>query len=196
MPLISYNLNIPNAPNNPSADQPKMQINTNSINNIIARDHYEFNNNNSSGTHKQVTLTNEAAPGFADGTAALFANNPSGQSYPFWQNAIGTFPILTQGTSVLANNGYFVFQNGIIVQWGQITSTNSALTPLLFTTANINFPNNCFIVETQPYYSGSPPNGTATVAIRKSTVSNTGFSWAFVTSSGAYTGFYWFAIGN
>lgn len=53
--VISYNLDIPDAPNNPSVDQPNMRTNTNSINTIIAVDHYTFADT-PSGTHKQVTL--------------------------------------------------------------------------------------------------------------------------------------------
>lgn len=61
MSLISYNLDIPNAPNNPSNDQPDMKTNTNAINQIIGIDHVTFNTQNS-GTHLQVTYSSKNVP--------------------------------------------------------------------------------------------------------------------------------------
>ncbi len=52
MPLFTYERDIPDAPNNPSADQPDMKINTNSIDSLIGVDHYSFNQN-LGGLHKQ-----------------------------------------------------------------------------------------------------------------------------------------------
>lgn len=61
MSAISYNLNIPDGPNNPSDDQPLMKINTNAIDTILAVDHVSFNANNG-GTHDQVTFSSENTP--------------------------------------------------------------------------------------------------------------------------------------
>ena len=82
---------------------------------------------------------------------------------------------------------------GILVQWGQRTSTNSAFTVESF---NIPFPTACFVVLTQIYGTGTPPNGSGDIEIRKSTVGTASFQWCMVTNSGEYTGFYWVAIGN
>jgi len=62
MPNFIYTTNIPAAPHNPSADQPIMQVNANSINSIIGVDHYSFNSVDG-GYHKQVNLVNEANQG-------------------------------------------------------------------------------------------------------------------------------------
>ena len=58
MTTFNYNRNIPNAPNNPSSDQPLMQINTNSIEDLLDVDHFSFGETNG-GTHKQVQLINQ-----------------------------------------------------------------------------------------------------------------------------------------
>ncbi len=42
MPSFNYFRDIPNGPNDPSDDQPLMQINTNSTDDIFAVDHYSF----------------------------------------------------------------------------------------------------------------------------------------------------------
>lgn len=97
---------------------------------------------------------------------------------------------------VTANNGYTFLPGGLILQWGQVTSTASSFQTLTFATNNIAFPNNCFAVFTQIYGSGTVAGGTGTIDIRKSTVSKTSFQWAMVTSSSQYSGFYWVAIGN
>lgn len=101
---------------------------------------------------------------------------------------------------VAGDNGYTYLPGGIIVQWGRISSApTSSFATLLFNTANINFPNDCFNVWTQPYGSGTPPGGTtgtATVDIRRSTISATGFEWVFISPSSQYIGFSWIAIGN
>jgi hypothetical protein len=100
-----------------------------------------------------------------------------------------------------STNGYTFIPGGLIVQFGFINSTTtSSFQTVTFSTQpnNIAFPNACFAVFTQPYGSGTPPAAgrTATVEIRKSTISNTKFDWVYVTTSGEYSGFWWIAIGN
>lgn len=55
MTNYTYKRDIPDGPNNPSVDQPNMKINTNSIDSIIAEDHYSFGVNDG-GLHKQVRM--------------------------------------------------------------------------------------------------------------------------------------------
>ncbi len=115
----------------------------------------------------------------------------------WYQTAAGKLSQLTSNIQPLAStNGYTYIAGGLIVQWGQITSTASTFQTLTFSTNNKAFPNNCFAVFTQPYGSNTPASSQATVDIRKSTLSKTSFDWAFVTNSGQYTGFFWVAIGN
>jgi hypothetical protein len=53
MVLYNYIREIPDAPNNPSDDQPKMKINTNSIDSLINEDHFSFEQNNG-GFHRHA----------------------------------------------------------------------------------------------------------------------------------------------
>lgn len=62
MPLFNYNKDIPFATHNPSNDQPKMQVNTNSTDLLINHDHYSFNFA-LGGTHKQVNFSTELPQG-------------------------------------------------------------------------------------------------------------------------------------
>lgn len=213
MPLIGYNLNIPFATNNPSTDQPNMLQNTNAINTWNAVDHFTFGSA-LGGTHKQVSLLNEAAPGIPAGSSGvLYANVDTGQSWPFWQNALGSFHLM--GPQSLGTNGY-TWVGGILVQWGFVQGTHGSApshfnggdagSVLFATVPNIAFPNNLFNVWTAAYYqqgSGSSgrPGSQATIAISDGNgvgglFDKTGFKWVFVTNSSDYTFFSWLAIGN
>jgi hypothetical protein len=64
--MVSYNLNIPDGPNNPSNDQPKMKTNTNAIQTLISVDHVGFNTdgtppNGVGGHHLQVSFDGKNA---------------------------------------------------------------------------------------------------------------------------------------
>lgn len=61
MSLFTYNRDIPDAPNNPSNDQPKMKTNTNSTDDLIAVDHVSFNDT-PGGTHLQSTYSSKNTP--------------------------------------------------------------------------------------------------------------------------------------
>ena len=70
MTTFNYYANIPNAPDNPSYDQPLMQINSQSINSLVNVDHLTFKAAQeaapqvSDGQHKQVTLPFQNIPMF------------------------------------------------------------------------------------------------------------------------------------
>lgn len=91
---ITYNLDIPATLNNPSDDQPKMKINTNAINQLIAVDHFSFADG-SAGKHQKVTYANVTAPGAPISPASVSyttvgtAHNTVPQN--FFKNADGTF---------------------------------------------------------------------------------------------------------
>lgn len=189
---FTYTTDIPDGPNNPSNDQPDMKINTNSIDSIIAVDHVGFNTPKG-GFHKQVKFTaNQAAPGFGTGVGDIYANTASGNSWPFWENALGSFQLA--GNQTASSNGRVVIPGGIILQWGTGgLGSSSSQQNFVFPTA---FTNNCFNIQATATYSGGVPGGAASVAIRPSTVTTTGFSFLYQTNASNYTNFYWFAIGN
>lgn len=134
---FDYNTDIPNAPNNPSNDQPLMKVNTNSINSLIGIDHVGFSTNGS-GIHKQVTLINEAAPGLGDGAGVLYANLQNSQSWPFWQNGAGTASqIISQvptSTTVGPSSGYVTsLPGGLTVSAGFCTGVIDGATISILT---------------------------------------------------------------
>jgi len=93
MPAITYNLSIPNAPNNPSSDQPLMQINTNAINTWTGVDHLNFANTDA-GKHAKVTYATTAAPGAQVNPASVAytkAGAASSVSDNYFTNQNGTF---------------------------------------------------------------------------------------------------------
>lgn len=108
-----------------------------------------------------------------------------------------TVPGLTPSANT---NGYTYLAGGLIIQWGRVSmsfSSGSTTGTVTFATANIAFPNNCFVVTGNPLVSfGSLPSSQASVNIRQSTVSKTSFDWQFYTNSSQYIGFFWMAIGN
>ncbi len=204
MPNLAYNRDIPDGPNNPSTDQPNMKTNTNNTDTIIAVDHYSFNDNRG-GTHKQVSLTNEAAPGIpALSSAVLFANLAAdGFSWPFWQNAAsGLLGFQIMGSNQPTAAGYAFLPGGLYIQWGP----NGAVTGGSFGGGTANgtvtfpkvFPTACFMVIATPFWTTTPPSttGAGTVTVDSAALLPGSFSWKFNTTSGAYKGFYWIAIGN
>lgn len=208
MTNFGYNNNVPNGPDDPADDQPEMLTNTQSISGLINVDHVNFNTDNG-GFHKQSTYLQESPPGLNGGpanlTGVLFGGVNSNDTWPHWQNttsgSIGV--LLANGVPLLANNGYTFVTGGTILQWGRNTavtsgsfSSGSASGTVTFSSANISFTNNCFLVLTIPFYTSTAPNGAGSVDVDNASLSRTAFNWKFNSNSGSYTGFYWFAIGN
>lgn len=184
-----FNPNIPNANNAPKNDQPLMQQNNQTLNTALQIDHY-FNNTGKDGTHKQITLTNEGAPGLGTGNGVLFANLANGQSWPFWQNGAAGSPFQIFGASSTVANGYSTLPGGIIIQWGSITgapiANNQAVGfPLTFPTA-------VFSITLGP---ASNSTSDKTISIKTGTVGTGGFNVSCSGSSSFQT-LYWLAIGN
>lgn len=113
---LDYNTDVPNPPNRPASDVPLMKVNTNNIPTLINIDHFSFENA-FGGYHKQVHLRNQAAPGIGLAQAVLFANLAAGQSWPFWQNALGSTQMISQFptlTTVPSSTGYVTSLPGVL----------------------------------------------------------------------------------
>jgi hypothetical protein len=143
MSSFTYYANIPNAPDNPSFDQPLMQTNATSINGIIAVDHVTFNIKNPSGggatpgqgggQHLQVTFNSKNVPGGAptDPLSIMYTNNvSSGASNTasastvasvFYQNANAIFPV-----SMIRAFGSFDNTATSLNTWNMTAVRNSA----------------------------------------------------------------------
>jgi hypothetical protein len=120
MPNFIYTNNIPAASHNPSADQPIMQVNTNSINSIIGIDHYSFNDpNNLSGYHKVIDLVNQTViPTLPSGVGAMIY---AGQGELIFNNAnipTGTFLTQSKAPPVAAARGSSFLPGLTVMQWG------------------------------------------------------------------------------
>ncbi len=95
MTMFTYIRDIPATPNDPSVDQPKMQINNNSIDDILEVDHVSFETANG-GTHKKVTYIAKVTPAIPTDPVSIghtddgLANVAHPQLY--WTNSQGTFP--------------------------------------------------------------------------------------------------------
>lgn len=187
MPFFTYNRDVPDAPNNPSVDQPDMKTNTNNTDDLIFVDHFSFNVN-TGGTHKKVTLTDAAAPAIPAGTSAIFhSNTVAGLSWPFWKNSAGDFQMM--GVNSPTTNGYVFLPAGIIIQWGSITGAPIA------NGAAVAFPTsftNIFSVTLGPV---SNSTNDKTINITTGSVNVAGFT-VITSGSSSFTKLYWMAIGN
>ncbi len=201
-----YNINIPDGPNNPSQDQPKMQTNTNSIKNVLDIDHITFGNNQG-GYHQTVhqpslstwtQATRTSAPPLTpivgvnqiismDVTPVSTVTSTDTQLFSMSGASNGTTNGVYQltGLNISGGDGYS-WAGGILYQWGIVTiagGIGSVVFKDRFAGA-IAFPNAAFIVLTSFANGGSG-------SVSTSALTNMGFSWARVGSSN----FYWFAIG-
>ncbi len=202
---FTYTRDIPDGPHNPSADQGPMKVNTNSIDDLIDVDHFSFLQGND-GKHKQThlvssgsfnpppaTVAGEGTIYTADTTGGVGSPNPAVNAFYTNENS-GNFWQLTNvydsGFATFATNpGWTFLPGGLFMAYGTVSSTTSG---------TVSLPSGLFLkqmynVQTTAFYTGAAPNGSATVSIRST--SSTSFNWNFHTSSGAYAGFHWVAIG-
>lgn len=213
MTFQTYNNNVPNPPNSPKVDVPQMNTNTMSISALITQDHFGFNNN-AGGFHKQVHLNDQSAPGLngpdSSSDGVLYSNTGTdGNSWPFWQNLLGSIQL--GGQNFIGANGYITLPSRgsqpLIVQWGIVNGTHgpnnlfNALdsNTVTFATANIAFPNNCFVVLANGNWksaAGSAPTSNFNLLVDQTTLSNLKFDWIVNTNSNKYSSFFWVAIGN
>lgn len=139
MPVITYNLGIPDAPNNPSDDQPLMKTNTNSINQWNDVDHYTFSNSNA-GKHKQVQMPVGILPvGLVPSEGTLYTKTANSESALFYTpDASGNEYRMTRtvtasfATFGIATNGWTFLPGGLLLKYGvipNVTGTFSSFSP-------------------------------------------------------------------
>ena len=186
MPLFTYTDNIPDGPNNPSQDQPNMKTNTNSIDQLLAVDHFSFNDGNG-GLHKQVNLVTEASPAL-QGNSVIYANTYQGRVVPWAKNSSDDLPLFFRVSN--SNPGFSSTYGATIYQFGTVTPVvNQTLTAVSFPLA---FPNSCFVVVVTAKRTASP-NGVDQIYVNAKTASN--FSYYATTSGTGFASFDWIAIG-
>lgn len=199
-----YTRNVPDAPNNPSNDQPKMEINTNSTDSLINIDHYSFNITDTGGTHRKVTMSNTASPVIPVGSSLVAYTNSVAGTSPgngglsglYVKNAIYDLPLYN--AAAIANNisGSTSTVGGLIFKWGVKTITASIdFGTVNFAPSGGNFPGTCFNVQltlnkTTPGVISNSPNNLVVL----NTPNATGFNWSFVGTN-SINQFFWFAVG-
>lgn len=119
MPNFTYTTDIPDGPNNPSFDQPKMKTNTNSTDSIIEVDHYSFNDN-LGGYHKIVDFVNQGViPATPAGVGCQLLSGANNLIFANAQIPAGTFLTNSNAPPVAATKGSTFLAGGMIMQWGQ-----------------------------------------------------------------------------
>lgn len=209
---MTYNTNIPTGTVPLNLDYINIRNNFSALNTIFGVDHVVYTSTEvPAGYHTVLHLVPPSVDpspvtGYGVFYNKLYNDGINTDTSLIFLTSLGKRIQLTRNVTPRANtNGYSFWpgpanNNGaILTQWGVVNSVSSGT--VTFATSNIDFPNNCFNVTTQPFYNGSSaPGSRATVAIKinvdSMTMKPTGFSWTFLTDSSSWSGFYWTAIGN
>lgn len=150
MPTYNYINDIPDAPNNPSQDQPNMKINTNSIDSLINEDHYSFEQSNRDGFHRQMRIPEQAAipAGLITSSGTLYTkaalsltaatnrsqlfytNSTSGNEYQLTRVDNAQFSKFGTNTAYVADHtgGWTFLPGGLILMYGERTTSSGAVT--------------------------------------------------------------------
>ena len=171
---IPYNLNIPQATQDPSATQPLLQTNTNSVSTIWQQDHYTFSDTQA-GEHKQVTFPQSqvptAAPNFIP---TLFTQPVSTVDQLFYYS--GT-TAQSQDQYVNNANGSTMVLGGTIVKWGNSGTQVADNATITFTTP---FPTSCYCVQLTIVDSTQKQT-----FVNVNSVTTTGFTVRVIKSNGS-----------
>lgn len=181
MDTFTFDTTQPATGTAPSQSQPIMQTNNLSTYNMLAVDHITFNNT-SGGQHKQITFNSNNVPSVPTSHPTLFTNIANGISQLFFYS----------GSAQQSSNQYYFdsgpnnegstfLLGGIIMKWGTVTLS----TPFQTINFQVQFPNHCFVVLTQPINS----NAVALLVTGENTS-------GFTTSFGNDATYYYCAIGN
>lgn len=120
MTNVPYNRNIPFATNNPSEDQPRMQENTNSLEDLIQIDHVGFGETQG-GYHKDIRQPFRVGdPAAVLNVGQVYVKNVTENSATdtqlFFRTGNGGVSQLTGSSNAV--NG-FQHLGGVIIQWGR-----------------------------------------------------------------------------
>lgn len=189
MSSFSYITGIPNAPNNPSADQPNMKTNTNSINSWVGIDHKGFTTGQD-GWHTLVHLVPQSSPAATLGIGELYSQTVNADQQLFYQSGGGVITQLTGPTAPsIVTNGFTYLPGGLLMQWGSTNAvTSSASTTITFPTP--------FLSAVFSVQGTVVTNDTSTVRF---SLLNAATLTQFVTSQTStshFTLLYWMALGK
>lgn len=214
MVLYTYSRDIPATNNNPSEDQPDMAINTNSIDDLLSQDHFNFNVANG-GIHKQVRMPQRGgnpgtipagliaqegtiytkqvtSEGVSTETGLFYTPDTSTNEYQL------TRPITAKFASFGTNagtdtSGWTFLPGGLILQYG-LKSTVSASGTATTITFPVAFTSTPFSITIGSVTGEGNSPGANNQFVKDGTVSTTQFQ--IVNSSGSSARkVYWQAIG-
>ncbi len=218
MATFTYNLNIPEANNNPSEDQPDMQENTNSIDSLINVDHFSFGESNHDGEHRQVTMplrgggSGSIPPGRIADEGTLYTKTANAETQLFYTpdasgnqyqlsrtntagiasfGAYAAYGVAPVGTVIVG--GWTFLPGGLLMQYGTVTGSGGAST--LPSTAIIPFPISFTTssINVQLEIRRNDPANAGTSVSRSAPPTTTGFT--YFTSATSGDALYWVAIG-
>lgn len=218
---LTYNIDIPATPNNPSNDQPKMKINTNSISNWVKVDHFGFGDNN--GGYHTIIHQNAGVSSVRSrsGQGNTFTNFPltiANVNQFFTANYTADATNATADTQLFSKTGGggvnqmtgsfpaiegYVWLGGVMMQWGSVNFTGGPS----FAKQQGNvvfkdrdgpkfcppFPNNIFVVLLTLHSQNGDTSNSQSLSYFD--IDRTHFRWNY-TGSSAYDRFNWVAIGN
>lgn len=218
MPNFEYTIGIPDAPNDPSEDQPDMKINNDSNASIWEVDHFGFNDN-FGGIHKQVRMPvrggppGSIPPGMIVNEGALYTKvvtdlslytktdlfytpDTTGNQYQMTRTNSPYFPKFATNTSYgtipagfTQVGGWTFLPGGMLYQYGFFGKPNAT-----GSSGTVEFP----IPFTNAYYSVTlvlrRSSGDQSITIDRS-VAASNATFKFLTSSAGSDGVYWTAIG-
>lgn len=194
MTLFQFDTTVPATNDNPSADQPDMLVNNQSINGILGVDHVTFNLNNG-GQHTAITFNQDASyvpSAFPVSPPKLFTNTVDGAGNALPSGVPELF--FYSGSAVQSKNQYVsqpvgsvLLPGGIIMKWGAVAGVTDG-TAITF---GVAFPNNVFSLQVSGGTSSSPQ---PTINFSQSTLTTSGFT-AKITGTQPVN-LYYIAIGN
>lgn len=160
--MSTFTNSIPAASNLPSQDQPLMLGNNQYLQSFGSRDHQFTTStaNGNDGIHKQVTLGNEAAPGFSGGNSVVYANTDGSNSQLFFQNAAISAQLTTFKSTVPTNakKGISCLPGKMVIIWNQETLNDGQTVDF---SSLITLSGNCYVVI--PSFAQSGQRGFLTV---------------------------------
>jgi hypothetical protein len=212
MSALPYNLNVPNGPNNPSADQSLMQTNTNSIATFLDVNHIDFSQSNFgkhafvempkfgstpttlSGEGSLFTASTNASAGNPQETGLIYTPDNSTDTYQLTTTSSNDYALFSHfsigynGNPNTFTGGWTFLPGGIFYQYGTATINTGVNIPF-----PLEFTAKPYIVMVNGFY-----NNTSRGFFWVMTTSNTGFTAAVRDSSGndILTTINWFAIGK
>lgn len=221
MPNFTYNRDIPDGPNNPSNDQPPMKVNTNAIDDLINVDHYSFNDNNG-GLHKQVQLVDltlipaglgantgtlytklATSSGISQESDIFYSPDATSNEYQLTRtitgnfasfSALGAFGTVTAGYTMTA--GWTFLPGGMLFQYGNVTRAAGISPSTIVVTFPVTFSTSNIVVSITAISRIGGTSSTDTASLQSGTLSSSGFTCNFTSSTSAYVGFTWTAIGK